>query len=94
MPVSRMQPLEQIRSTVGRQFCDTDFVETDGVVGDEIRTAEALADHVAVTWPQLDHSYLKVIEGLDRPTLENITKWIRRKLDPRIPCPDQLVVKG
>ena len=93
MPVFRMQPLEQIRSTVGRQFCDTDFVERDGVVGDEFRTAEALPDRLAVTWPPLDHGYLKVIEGLERQTLENIIQWVWQKIDLRISGPDKLEVR-
>jgi len=42
---------------------------------------------------QLDHSYLNAIEGLERPTLENITQWIWRKLDPRISGLDRVVVK-
>ncbi|WP_209508091.1 7-carboxy-7-deazaguanine synthase [Ruegeria sp. HKCCSP335] len=43
--------LERDRSTAICQFCDTDFVGTDGIGGGKFRTAEELADHVASTWP-------------------------------------------
>ncbi|TDT44126.1 7-carboxy-7-deazaguanine synthase (Cx14CxxC type) [Halospina denitrificans] len=33
------------------QFCDTDFVGTDGQNGGEFETPEALARHVAAFWP-------------------------------------------
>ncbi|WP_426571187.1 7-carboxy-7-deazaguanine synthase [Aquihabitans sp. McL0605] len=32
------------------QFCDTDFVGTDGPGGGQFKTAASLADHVAATW--------------------------------------------
>src|SRR6201993_3059151 len=34
------------------QFCDTDFVGTDGPGGGRFATAEALAHAVAASWPQ------------------------------------------
>ncbi len=43
--------LERDRSTAICQFCDTDFVGTDGIGGGKFRDAEDLADHVAATWP-------------------------------------------
>ena len=43
--------LERDRSTAICQFCDTDFVGTDGIGGGKFGTAEELADHVASTWP-------------------------------------------
>ncbi len=34
------------------QFCDTEFVGTDGVGGGKFASAQALAQHVASLWPQ------------------------------------------
>jgi 7-carboxy-7-deazaguanine synthase (Cx14CxxC type) len=42
---------EEDRSTAVCQFCDTDFVGTDGTAGGRYPTAEALADAVASHWP-------------------------------------------
>lgn len=42
---------EEHRATATCQFCDTDFVGTDGDGGGVFRSAEALADHVAARWP-------------------------------------------
>lgn len=42
---------EQDRATATCQFCDTDFVGTDGEGGGTFRTADALAGHVAARWP-------------------------------------------
>jgi 7-carboxy-7-deazaguanine synthase (Cx14CxxC type) len=39
------------RATATCQFCDTDFVGTDGPGGGKFATAEALADAVAAAWP-------------------------------------------
>jgi 7-carboxy-7-deazaguanine synthase len=36
------------------QFCDTDFVGTDGPGGGKFTTADALADAVAAAWPATD----------------------------------------
>lgn len=41
---------EQDRATAICQFCDTDFVGTDGEGGGKFATPEALADAVAATW--------------------------------------------
>jgi 7-carboxy-7-deazaguanine synthase len=43
--------LEQDRSQGICQFCDTDFVGTDGVGGGKFANAEALAGAVAACWP-------------------------------------------
>jgi len=43
---------EQDRATAVCNFCDTDFVGTDGVGGGKFDTAEALAAAVAQRWPQ------------------------------------------
>lgn len=42
---------ERHRATAVCQFCDTDFVGTDGVGGGVFTDAAALADHVAANWP-------------------------------------------
>jgi len=41
---------EQDRATAICQFCDTDFVGTDGEGGGKFATPEALAEAVAATW--------------------------------------------
>ncbi len=43
---------EENRATAICQFCDTDFVGTDGPGGDRFSSAEALAAAVAETWPR------------------------------------------
>jgi 7-carboxy-7-deazaguanine synthase (Cx14CxxC type) len=43
--------LERDRHKAVCQFCDTDFVGTDGIGGGKFETAEALAQAVAETWP-------------------------------------------
>lgn len=47
---------EQDRHTAVCQFCDTEFVGTDGPGGGKFATADALADAVASTWPAGDTS--------------------------------------
>jgi 7-carboxy-7-deazaguanine synthase (Cx14CxxC type) len=42
---------EEDRSTAVCQFCDTDFVGSDGTGGGRFPSAEALADAVAAFWP-------------------------------------------
>ncbi|WP_328185387.1 7-carboxy-7-deazaguanine synthase [Marinobacter sp. OP 3.4] len=42
---------ESGRATAVCDFCDTDFVGTDGQNGGRFDTAEALAAHVALLWP-------------------------------------------
>jgi len=42
---------EQHRAAAVCKFCDTDFVGTDGQGGGQFTSAQALADHVAATWP-------------------------------------------
>jgi 7-carboxy-7-deazaguanine synthase (Cx14CxxC type) len=43
---------EQDRATAVCQFCDTDFVGTDGDGGGKFSTAEELAAAVAAKWPR------------------------------------------
>jgi 7-carboxy-7-deazaguanine synthase len=42
---------EAHRLTATCQFCDTDFVGTDGEGGGRFSSADELADHVAIRWP-------------------------------------------
>ena len=42
---------EQDRAGAVCDFCDTDFVGTDGPGGGKFATADGLADHIAATWP-------------------------------------------
>ena len=43
---------EQDRAKAVCRFCDTAFRGTDGEAGGKYRTAAALADRIAATWPQ------------------------------------------
>lgn len=46
------------------QFCDTDFVGTDGTLGGKFTTAEALATQVAAQWPEGQvHRYVVLTGG-------------------------------
>ncbi len=42
---------EQDRADATCQFCDTDFVGTDGLGGGKFPTAQSLAQAIAATWP-------------------------------------------
>ena len=46
--------------------------------GDVAEALERLRD-------ALDHRLLNEVEGLERPTLENICRWVADKLKPRFP---------
>jgi 7-carboxy-7-deazaguanine synthase len=54
---------EQDRATAECQFCDTDFVGTDGEGGGKFRTAGELADRVESLWGPGDENRLVVITG-------------------------------
>ena len=45
------------------QFCDTDFVGTDGVGGGKFADATTLAEHVAELWGEGDERRLVVVTG-------------------------------
>lgn len=47
---------EEDRSNAICQFCDTDFVGTDGPGGGQIKSPEALAEHVDEFWPESTQS--------------------------------------
>ena len=56
--------LERDRSTAVCQFCDTDFVGTNGTGGGKFTDAEALADAVAKCWGgEPDHRYVVCTGG-------------------------------
>ena len=42
---------------------------------------------------QLDHSYLNDIEGLGKPTSENLSRWIWSHLKSRLPLLSKVVVR-
>ena len=54
---------EQDRAAAVCNFCDTDFVGTDGVGGGKFAEAEALAAHVAALWGEGEDRRLVVITG-------------------------------
>ena len=42
---------------------------------------------------ELDHNYLNEVEGLEVPTLENISRWIWNRLDNELPGLDRVLVR-
>ena len=54
---------EQDRATATCQFCDTDFVGTDGTLGGRYATADALADTIAATWQGTNANRYVVLTG-------------------------------
>ena len=54
---------ERDRASAQCNFCDTDFVGTDGEGGGKFRSAEALADHVERLWGEGRDRRLVVITG-------------------------------
>ena len=61
---------EQDRATAVCQFCDTDFVGTDGTLGGKFRDADALADRIAAQWPPGDSSHRFVVMTGGEPLLQ------------------------
>ena len=67
---------EEDRRKAVCQFCDTDFVGTDGAGGGKFGEAEALADHVAGLWGEGREQRLVVVTGgepmlqLDAPLID------------------------
>jgi 7-carboxy-7-deazaguanine synthase (Cx14CxxC type) len=71
--------LEKDRPTAVCQFCDTDFVGTDGEGGGKFQTPEALAEAVSSHWPAFSSAFARpyvVITGgepmlqLDEPLID------------------------
>jgi 7-carboxy-7-deazaguanine synthase len=54
---------EQDRATAQCNFCDTDFVGTDGQGGGKFADAESLADHVAAIWGNADRRLVVITGG-------------------------------
>ncbi len=54
---------EEDRASAVCQFCDTDFVGTDGTLGGKFSTAQALAAQVAALWPELGPNRYVVLTG-------------------------------
>ena len=69
---------EQDRATAQCQFCDTDFVGTDGEGGGKFANADALAAQVEATWGTAEEQRLVVITGgepmlqLDRELIDGL----------------------
>ena len=55
--------LEKDRSSAKCNFCDTDFVGTDGENGGKFKTAEALASKAATLWPGGGRPYIVCTGG-------------------------------
>jgi len=54
---------EEDRGSANCRFCDTDFVGTDGTLGDRYASADELADVVAAQWTGDDPSRYVVLTG-------------------------------
>lgn len=61
---------EQDRATAVCQFCDTDFIGTDGDGGGKFATAEELAAAVAAKWPSTDSGKRFVVCTGGEPLLQ------------------------
>ncbi|MEU4009770.1 7-carboxy-7-deazaguanine synthase [Streptomyces pseudogriseolus] len=61
---------EQDRARAICQFCDTDFVGTDGEGGGRFRTAQELADAVEAAWPTTDSAHRFVVCTGGEPLLQ------------------------
>jgi len=54
---------EEDRASATCRFCDTDFVGTDGTLGDRYASADELADEVAAQWTGDDSNRYVVLTG-------------------------------
>lgn len=52
------------------QFCDTDFVGTDGTLGGKYATADQLADQIATSWPSGEFIHRLVVVTGGEPLLQ------------------------
>jgi 7-carboxy-7-deazaguanine synthase (Cx14CxxC type) len=66
---------EQDRATAQCNFCDTDFVGTDGPGGGKFASAARLADHVEAVWGEGEERRLVVVTG-GEPMLQLDTQLI------------------
>ena len=60
---------EQDRASAVCQFCDTDFVGTDGTLGGKFQDAQQLALQIAALWPQ-GHAHRYVVLTGGEPLLQ------------------------
>ncbi|WP_411881988.1 7-carboxy-7-deazaguanine synthase [Polaromonas sp. YR568] len=67
---------EQDRATAVCQFCDTDFVGTNGTLGGKFADADALADRIAAQWPAGDSAHRFVVMTGGEPLLQVDVKLI------------------
>jgi len=68
--------LEKDRNLATCQFCDTDFVGTDGTLGNKYRSAEDLATTIASLWPTNDNQRRWVVVTGGEPLLQVDTNLI------------------
>jgi 7-carboxy-7-deazaguanine synthase len=61
---------EEDRASAVCQFCDTDFVGTDGTAGGKFESAQALADTIASFWPAHDTQHRFVVLTGGEPLLQ------------------------
>ncbi|MDP3795704.1 MAG: 7-carboxy-7-deazaguanine synthase [Polaromonas sp.] len=61
---------EQDRATAVCQFCDTDFVGTDGTLGGKFADADALARQIEAQWPADDLAHRLVVMTGGEPLLQ------------------------
>lgn len=61
---------EQDRASAICQFCDTDFVGTDGTLGGKFATADALAERILSQWPAGDNRHRMVVLTGGEPLLQ------------------------
>ena len=61
---------EQDRPSAICQFCDTDFVGTDGTLGGKFTTADALAERILAQWPAADSQHRMVVLTGGEPLLQ------------------------
>jgi 7-carboxy-7-deazaguanine synthase len=67
---------EKDRAKAICQFCDTDFVGTDGTGGGKFRDAQALAAAIAGFWPNADHANRFVVLTGGEPLMQVDTALI------------------
>jgi 7-carboxy-7-deazaguanine synthase (Cx14CxxC type) len=61
---------EEDRATAICRFCDTDFVGTDGMLGNKYPDADALADMIGAQWPQSGNGKKYVVFTGGEPLLQ------------------------
>lgn len=61
---------EEDRSSAVCQFCDTDFVGTDGEGGGKFKTPQAVAARINTLWPEADEGHKFVVFTGGEPLLQ------------------------